>query len=88
MNIPARVINVNSIGIMLGIPVITDQTILANQPDLVLHDNKEKTYLLIEIVIPDDSNINIKETEKIYKYKDLALEVAGCEKRGQKLCQL
>jgi len=74
-NIPARVINVNGITIMLGIPVITDQTILANQPDVVLHDKKENTCLLIDIAIPDDSNINTKETEKLYQYKDLELEV-------------
>jgi len=30
MNIPDRVVNVNDIAIMLGIPFITDQTILAN----------------------------------------------------------
>jgi hypothetical protein len=60
---------------MLGIPVITDKTILANQPAVVLHDKKENTCLLIDITIPDDSNINTKETEKLYKNKDLEIEV-------------
>jgi hypothetical protein len=38
------------------IPVITDQKILANQPDIVLHDKKEKARLLIDVAIPDDSD--------------------------------
>jgi energy-converting hydrogenase Eha subunit G len=36
---------------------------------------KRETYLLMDVVIPDDSNINIKETEKLSKYKDLQVEV-------------
>ena len=52
---------------MWDVPVITDQTILTNQPNIVLHDKKEKTCLLIDIAIPDDSNVNTKETEKLRK---------------------
>jgi hypothetical protein len=32
--------------------------------------------LLIDTAIPDDSNINTKETEKLSKYKDLEIEVS------------
>ena len=38
--------------------------------------NKEKTHLLIDIAIPDDLNVNIKETEKLSKYKDLENKVS------------
>ena len=38
-------------------------------------DKKEKTCLLIDMVIPDYPNVNTKETEKISKYKDLEVEV-------------
>jgi hypothetical protein len=37
---------------------------------------KEKTYLLIDIAIPDDSNVNTEETEKLSKYKDLEIEIS------------
>ena len=69
-HIPERVTNVNGTTIMWDIPVITVQTMLANQPDTVLHDRKGKSCLLINMAIPDDSNINTKETEKesMYKY--------------------
>ena len=72
--IPERVINVNSTTIMWDIPVITDWTILANWPDVVLHDKKEKTCLLIDIAIPDISNFNVKLNWKT-KYQDLEIEL-------------
>ena len=48
---------------MWDVPVITDGTLLANWRDIVLHDKKEKTYILINIAIPDDSNVNTEESE-------------------------
>jgi len=41
-----------------------------------LHDKTEKTSLLIDTAIPDDSNINTKETEKLSKFKDLQIKVS------------
>ena len=37
---------------------------------------KEKTCLLINMSISNDSNFNTKETEKLSKYKDLEIEVS------------
>jgi hypothetical protein len=61
---------------MWDILVITDQTIPANRPDILLHDRIEKTCLLINIAIPDGSNFNTKETEKLGKFKDMEIEVS------------
>jgi len=61
---------------MQDVPIITDQAILANWPDTVLHDKKENTCLLITTAIPNYSNINTKETEKLYNYTDLEIEVS------------
>ena len=55
---------------MVNIIIITKK-----RPDIVLHDKKDKTYLLIDIAILDDLNINKKETN-IKKYKDLEIEVS------------
>jgi hypothetical protein len=49
---------------MWDVPVITDQTILTNRPDIILHDKMEKTGVPIDIAAPDDSNVNIKEIRK------------------------
>ena len=45
--------------------------------DLVYHCKvkKEKTCLLIDITIPDDSNVNAEETEKLSKYKDPEIDI-------------
>jgi hypothetical protein len=43
---------------------------------MALHNKKEGTCLLFDTVIPDDSNINTKETEKLSKYKDLEIKVS------------
>jgi len=38
---------------MWDVPTVTDRTILANRPDIVLPDKVERTCLLIDIVIVD-----------------------------------
>jgi hypothetical protein len=53
-HIPERVINVSGIVIMWDVAAVTDRTILANRPDIVLHDKEENNCLLIDIAIPDD----------------------------------
>jgi len=73
---PMKVINENNCIIMWDVPIITDRTIQANRPDIVLHNKNEKTCMLIDIAVPNDSNIMLKETEKISKYKDLEIEIS------------
>jgi hypothetical protein len=70
---------------MSDVPVVTNQAILTHQPDIVLHDEKEKTCLLIDISIPDDSKFNTKETEKLSKYKDLEIKVSRMWKVSTKI---
>jgi len=56
---------------MWDIPVITDHQY--KHTDVI---RNEKTCILIDIAIPDDSNVNSQETEKLRKYKDLEMEVS------------
>jgi hypothetical protein len=49
---------------MWDVPVITDRTVPANRPDTVQHDKTEQTCPLIDIALPDDANVNTKETEE------------------------
>jgi len=41
-----------------------------------VHDKQEKTCLLIDTAIPDDSNFNTKENEKLNKGNDLEIEIS------------
>jgi hypothetical protein len=40
---------------------------------------------LINVAIPDDSNVNTKETEKLGKYKDIEIEVSRIRKVRTKI---
>ena len=62
--------------ILWDLPIITDRTIMANKPDVVVLSHRDKKCLLIEVSIPEDRNVLMKEIEKIHKYRDLEIEVS------------
>jgi len=70
---------------MWDVPVITDSAIIANRPDIVLHDKIEKNCLLNDIAMPNDSNINTTGTEKLSKYTDLEIGVSRMWKARTKV---
>ena len=45
-------------------PVTTDRTITANRPDIIIKDSVNSTCKLIDMSIPSDRNIALKEIEK------------------------
>ncbi|KAI5731395.1 hypothetical protein M8J77_009341 [Diaphorina citri] len=55
--------------------IITDRTRPNNRPDIVLTIKKLKKTYLIDVAIPNTSNIEKKHTEKIQKYIPLAEEI-------------
>ena len=59
--VPETVVNINGTTIIWDLQVVTGRKVLASRPNIELHDKKEKTCLLIDMAIPDDSNINIKK---------------------------
>jgi hypothetical protein len=48
---------------------------LANRPDVIIKNKKDKTCLLIDVAIPSDKNVIHKEAEKKLKYKNLNIEI-------------
>jgi hypothetical protein len=55
--------------------VQTDRTVPNNKPDIIIHDNKKRTCMLIEVAISGDRNVTKKEAEKFLKYNDLTIEI-------------
>jgi hypothetical protein len=49
----------------------TDREVLANRPDILIKNKKDKTCLLIDVAIPSDKNVIQKEDEKKLKYCDI-----------------
>ena len=64
--------------IMWDMPIPTDIPIPNNRPDIIIHNKKLRTCLLIDISIPQDQNITKKTSEKILKYKHLEIELQQC----------
>jgi hypothetical protein len=48
---------------------------LANRPDIIIENKKDKTCLLFDVAIPSDRNVIQKEAEKKLKYKNLGVEI-------------
>ena len=61
--------------ILWDFSIHTDRTVSANRPDIIIKDKKQNNCLLIDMSVPSDRNISSKEFEKIYKYKDLEIEI-------------
>jgi hypothetical protein len=55
--------------------VRTDRTSPNNKPDIIIRDNKQETWRLIDAAIPGERNVIKKEAEKIRKYKDLLIKI-------------
>jgi hypothetical protein len=51
----------------------TDKEVLANRPDIIIKNMKDKIYSLIDVAIPSDTNVMQKESEKKFKYNDLSI---------------
>ena len=43
--------------------------------DLVMIDENDNTVTIIDISVPADSNVSSKESEKMDKYRDLAIKL-------------
>ena len=63
------------ITIMWDMPVNTDRTITVNRPDIIVKDSMNSTYKPIDMTVPSDRNIALKEIENKSKYKELELEI-------------
>ena len=68
--------------IMWDMPVNTDTTITANRPDITVKDLVNSTCKLIDMTVPSDRNIALKEIEKKSKYKDRNTENVTYENRS------
>ena len=53
----------------------TDRIIEARRPDIVVVNKMDSETLIIDIAVPCDYRVKEKESEKIEKYQDLALEL-------------
>ena len=54
--------------------VKTDRHIPCNKPDLIIQEKESERWMIIDVAIPSDYNIQKKTTEKMSKYVDFQIE--------------
>ena len=52
-----------------------DRKIDANRLDIIMKNHEERTCVVMDVAVPSDQNISLKEFQKLSKYKDLEIEV-------------
>ena len=73
---PLTVVDNQQATILWDMPIHTDREISANRPDIIVKDKSEQKCYLIDISVPNDQNVGVKELEKRSKYKDLEIEIS------------
>ena len=74
---PETVVSNDQVTLIWDMQVHTDKEIKANKPDIIIKDHINSTCQLIDMTIPSDRNVSIKEVEKFSKYKDLEIEIGN-----------
>jgi hypothetical protein len=69
------VLETDKVKILWDMCIQTDIVIQARRPDIVVVDKTKKEILIIDIAVPADANVGVKEQEKITKYLDLKMEL-------------
>ena len=69
---PLPVLESSTIKILWDFTLHTDHHHSSNRPDIVLFEYCQKQIYFIEISCPADVNVEVKEAEKLSKYRDLA----------------
>jgi hypothetical protein len=74
-HIPKPVRQHEDITVLWNQGIQTDREVLANRPDIVIKNMKDKICLLINVAIPSDRNLIQKESEKKLKYKNVSIGI-------------
>ena len=70
-----KVMENEHVKILWDFSIQTDKVISARRPDITVVNKTAKTVTIIDVAVPADKRVSLKETEKIEKYKDLAIEL-------------
>ena len=71
---PQPVIESTKVTILWDFTIHTDSKIDANRPDITIKDHREKTCIMLDVVVPADKNISLKEFQKLCKYLQLFID--------------
>ena len=76
MHNPASVLENEIHKFLWGFEIQTDHIISTRRPDLIkINNSKKRTCIIVNLAVPDDHRVNLKENEKKDKYLDLARDL-------------
>ena len=62
-----KMIENDGVKVLWDFQIQTDKMLMTNQPDMVVVDKQEKKAPVVDLAIPNDSNIRKKEHKKLEK---------------------
>ena len=72
---PDTVTNTETHTVLWDMTVQTNRHIGKNRPDIIIKDKVNSASKLIDMTVPCDKNVSIKEMEKKSKYKDFEIKI-------------
>ena len=72
---PREVVENDQAKILWDFSIQTDHPIAHNKPDIILLNKTKRKATIIDIAVPNDTNIAMKRLEKLRNYTDLAVEI-------------
>ena len=75
MHNQAPVIENDTHKLLWDFDIHTDRLISARRPSLIIIKEKRRTYKIVDVVVPADHRIKLKEFEKKVKYLNLSMEL-------------
>ena len=74
-HVPGKVRESEKVKILLDFRIHTDHQLEHKSSDLVEVDKQQAVCRIIDVAVPGDARVELKEKEKIDKYQDLAKEL-------------
>ena len=82
---PEPVVEGKNVTILWDFTVQTDRKIEGNRPDIIIKNHEERTCIMMDVALPSDQSISLKEFQILSKYKDLEIEVTKMWKLKTKI---
>ena len=74
---PSTVVESPGVKVLWDFNIYTDHILTAQYPDIVTIDKHQKAVQDVDIAVPSDCNVTMKESKKIEKYKHLSVELSS-----------
>ena len=66
-HIPSAVVESSDVKLLWDFNIYTDHVLAARHPDIVVIDKLQNVVQIVDVAVPSDFNVTMKETEKIEK---------------------